>query len=179
MRERLELRRSKASLTAYLCRQPLRDGGCREPKPSFKRRPRLVTGIPLELWDTAKPQAEHRGRYWPPDAPGTIGVNLDQNQASGVSAQSDPASPWVSRCPVLSRAPTPARQYQRVLDALAATPRDRRGHGHRAAGFTVYFSVNAQAHQRAPGDSGSRTWPQSAKQNFESSHFAGKPFPRA
>ena len=73
-RERLELR-GKASLTGYL-KAALSgrrvDGAERELQEAAK----IGDGVPLELWDTAKP--EHRQTDAATPAPGTVGLNLDR-----------------------------------------------------------------------------------------------------
>ena len=74
-RERLELR-GKASLTGYLTAALAGrrvDGAERE----LQEAAQIGDGIPLELWDTAKPQAEHRVDV-STGAPGTVGTNLDR-----------------------------------------------------------------------------------------------------
>ena len=73
-RERLELR-GKASLTGYL-RAAMAgrrvDGAERELQQAAK----IGDGIPLELWDTSKP--EQRQTDAATNAPGTVGLNLDR-----------------------------------------------------------------------------------------------------
>ena len=73
MRERIQLR-SKASLGAFLtaaARGRLPDG----PEAELAAAAGVAPGqIPLELWDTPKPESERRDIT---QAPGTVGVNLD------------------------------------------------------------------------------------------------------
>ena len=73
-RERLELR-GKASLTGYLKAAMAGrrvDGAERELQEAAK----IGDGIPIELWDTAKPEQRQTDAATP--APGTVGLNLDR-----------------------------------------------------------------------------------------------------
>ena len=70
-RERLELR-AKASLTSYL--RAALEGRQVDGAEGELRAAAGVTGIPLELWDTAE-ALEQRAAT---EAPGTVGVNLDR-----------------------------------------------------------------------------------------------------
>ena len=73
-RERIELRR-KATLTGYLlaaARGRMVDGAEAELAAAAG-----VQGIPLELWDVPRPEAERRETRDVTPAPGTVGVNLD------------------------------------------------------------------------------------------------------
>ena len=73
-RERIELR-GKASLGAYL-RAALSGRRVDGPERELQAAAKIGDGVPLELWDTAQPQPEHRADL-ATGAPGTVGVNLD------------------------------------------------------------------------------------------------------
>ena len=75
MRERQELR-GKASLTGYLT-AALAGRRVSGAERELQEAAKIGDGIPLELWDTAKPQAEHRADL-ATGTPGTVGVNLDR-----------------------------------------------------------------------------------------------------
>ena len=74
MRERQELR-SKASLGGYL-RAALSGRRVDGPERDLQEAAKIGDGIPIELWDTAKP--EHRQTDAATSAPGTTGLNLDR-----------------------------------------------------------------------------------------------------
>ena len=74
MRERLELR-GRASLGAYL-RAALSGRRVDGAEAELQEAAGVGDGIPLELWDTARP--EHRQTDAATGAPGTVGVNLDR-----------------------------------------------------------------------------------------------------
>ena len=73
LRERVELR-GKASLGRYL-KAALRGGLVQGAEAELMEAAGISDGIPLELWDTAPPEAETRDIT---GAPGTVGVNLDK-----------------------------------------------------------------------------------------------------
>ena len=71
-RERIELR-SRASLGAFL-KAALRGNLVKGAEAELQEAAGIEDGIPIELWDTARPETEERAVT---GAPGTVGVNLD------------------------------------------------------------------------------------------------------
>ena len=74
-RERIELH-SKASLGAYL-KASLRGNLVQGAEAELQDAAGIDDGIPLELWDTARPETRSRETRDVTGAPGTVGVNLD------------------------------------------------------------------------------------------------------
>ena len=87
-RERLELR-SKASLTAYI-RAALSGGLVSGPEAEL-RDAAGVSGVPLELWDTAPAANGETRQDAATVAPGTVGVNLDAIRPAVFAASIAPA----------------------------------------------------------------------------------------